>query len=246
MLKQSQLVRLILTDYVQSQRILIECGSVVAVSLLLVRDTTNANTMLAIWTLYAVLLALYTTSVLADIAEQPFQIQRLLAIQSRRTYISAYLIAANIIVISSTSILALLSLWVAPFAQPTLMVLVMAVPSMLVLIGVMTALMLMLTPLVASTQQRIVVLLIITIPLAWNIIAPLIQRVAGTNFTALIAGLMTLWGIILWPTLHLYTITITPKFDSIMLAVICFHLGVVAIIVRQIIVWFNRKSLTIT
>jgi hypothetical protein len=105
--------------------------------------------------------------------------------------------------------------------------------------------MLMLTPLVASTQQRIVVLLIITIPLSWNIIGPAVLRVIGPNYTSLMAGFTTLWGILLWPTLHLYTTTITPKIDYVMLAVLLFHVVLLSIFIRQIIVWFNKKSLTI-
>jgi len=117
---------------------------------------------------------------------------------------------------------------------------------MCLLISVVAALMLMLTPLVASTQQRIVVLLIITIPLSWNIIGPAVLRVIGPNYTSLMAGVTTLWGILLWPTLHLYTTTITPKIDYVMLAVLLFHVVLLSIFIRQIIVWFNKKSLTIT
>jgi len=240
-----QLVRLILSEYLQSQRILIEWGSAIAVPFLLIRDSTNAHTMMATWSLYTILLALYTTSVLADIAEQPFQIQRLLAVQSRRTYISAYLIAAIIIVMSSYVIMMTLSFFVAPLAHPSPMVLVVSIPCMCLLISVVAALMLMLTPLVASTQQRIVVLLIITIPLSWNIIGPAVLRVIGPNYTSLMAGVTTLWGILLWPTLHLYTTTITPKIDYVMLAVLLFHVVLLSIFIRQIIVWFNKKSLTI-
>ena len=105
--------------------------------------------------------------------------------------------------------------------------------------------MLMLTPLVTSTQQRIGVLLLITIPLSWNIIGPAIQRVIGPNYTSLIAGFTTLWGILLWPSLHLYTITITPKIDYVMLTVLLFHIVLLSIFIRQIMVWFNKKSLTI-
>jgi hypothetical protein len=126
------------------------------------------------------------------------------------------------------------------------MVLVVSIPSMCLLISVVAALMLMLTPLVASTQQRIVVLLIITIPLSWNIIGPAVLRVIGPNYASLMAGFTTLWGILLWPTLHLYTTTITPKIDYVMLAVLLFHVVLLSIFIRQIIVWFNKKSLTIT
>ena len=240
-----QLVRLILTEYFQSQRILIEWGSAIAVALLLVRDSSSVHTVMATWSLYSILVALYTTSVLADIAEQPFQLQRLLAIQSRRAYICAYLIAANSIVASSYVITMALSFLVAPLAHPSLLTLVASIPSMLVLISVVTTLMLMLTPLVANTQQRIVVLLLITIPLAWNIIGPAVQRLVGANYTPVIASFATLWGIVLWPTLHLYTITITPQIDRIMLAVILFHLVLLAILLRQLIRWFNNKALAI-
>jgi hypothetical protein len=241
-----RLVQRILAEYIQSQRILIEWGSAIAVAAILIRDTTNAQTMMATWSLYTILLALYTTSVLADIAEQPFQMQRLLAIQSRRTYISAYLIAANIIVISSYSIVVMVSFLTAPLARPALELFMASLPSIFVLISVITTLMLMLTPLVANTQQRIGVLLLITIPLSWNIISPAIQRVIGPNYTSLIAAFTTLWGMLLWPTLHLYTITITPKIDYVTLAVLLFHIVLLSIFIRQIIVWFNKKPLTIT
>jgi hypothetical protein len=240
-----QLVRLILTEYFQSQRILIEWGSAIAVTLLLIRDSTSIHTVMATWTLYAILLALYTTSVLADVAEQPFQLQRLLAVQSRRAYICAYLIAANAIVISSYVITILLSFFVAPLAHPSILILIASILCMLVLLSVVTTLMLMLTPLVASTQQRIMVLLLVTLPLAWNIIGPAIHRTLGPNYTSVIAGFNTLWGIILWPTLHLYTIVVTPQIDRIMLAIIVLHLTILVILLRQLIIWFNKKSLTI-
>ena len=240
-----RLVQRILMEYMQSQRILIEWGSAIAVAVMLIRDTTNAHTMMATWSLYTILLALYTTSVLADIAEQPFQMQRLLAIQSRRAYISAYLIAANIIVISSYIIVVIVSFLTAPLARPALELFAASLPSIFVLISSVTTLMLMLTPLVTSTQQRIGVLLLITIPLSWNIIAPAVQRVIGPNYTSLIAGFTTLWGILLWPSLHLYTITITPKIDYVMLTVLLFHIVLLSIFIRQIMVWFNKKSLTI-
>jgi hypothetical protein len=105
--------------------------------------------------------------------------------------------------------------------------------------------MLMLTPLVASTQQRIVVLLLVTIPLSWNIIGPAIQRTLGSSYAPIIAGFTTLWGVLLWPTLHLYTITVTPQIDRIMLAIIVVHLSLLVILVRQLIIWFNKKSLAI-
>lgn len=240
-----QLVQLILTEYMQSQRILIEWGSAIAVAAILIRDTTNTHTMMATWSLYTILVALYTTSVLADIAEQPFQMQRLLAIQSRQAYVSAYLIAANVIVISSYIIVVALSFLTAPLARPTLDIFSATLPSMLVLISVVTTLMLMLTPLVANTQQRIIVLLLITIPLSWNIIGPAIQRFIGPEYTTIIAACTTIWGMLLWPSLHLYTITIAPQIDRMMIVVIAFHLIVLSLIIRQIIIWFNKKSLVI-
>ena len=240
-----QLIRLILTEYFQSQRILIEWGSAIAVAIFLVRNSTNVHTVMATWTLSSILMALYTTSVLADIAEQPFQLQRLLAVQSRRTYICAYLIAANGIVISSYVIMIVLSFLVAPLAHPPILVLVASILCMLILLSVVTTLMLMLTPLVASTQQRIVVLLLVTVPLSWNIIGPAIQRTLGPSYTPIIAGFTTLWGVLLWPTLHLYTIAVTPQIDRVMLAIIVFHLSLLALLVRQLMVWFNKKSLAI-
>jgi hypothetical protein len=240
-----RLVQRILTEYMQSQRIFIEWGSAIAVATILIRDTANTHTLMATWSLYSILVALYTTSVLADIAEQPFQMQRLLAIQSRRAYISAYLIAANIIVISSYIIVVVVSFLIAPLARPTLELFAASLPCMLVLISVVTTLMLMLTPLVASTQQRIGVLLLITIPLSWNIIGPAIQRFVGTEYSPFIAAFATIWGLLLWPSLHLYTITITPQIDRMMLVVIVFHLILLAVIIRQIIHWFNKKSLAV-
>ncbi|NBU62912.1 MAG: hypothetical protein EBS29_00140 [Chloroflexia bacterium] len=240
-----QLVRLILTEYVHSQRIFIEWGSALGITLLLIRDSINIHTMMATWTLAGVLVALYTTSVLADIADQPLQLQRLLAVQSRRAYICAFLIAANVIVVSSYLLTIVLSYFVAPLAHPTIPVVITSMLNMVLLLSVITTVMLMLTPLVANTQQRIVVLLVLTIPLAWNIIGPAIQRVLGPNSTPLVTGLSTLWGILLWPTLHLYTSTVTPQIDQMMLAIIVFHLCLLVILVRQLIVWFNKKSLAI-
>lgn len=240
-----QLVVLILADYFQSKRILIEWGSAFAVAAMLMRNSTNTHDLMATWSIYTVLVALYTTSVLADIAEQPFQLQRLLAIQSRRAYINAYLIAANVIVLSCYIIVVSLSYVIAPLARPSLELLGTSFINLVVLTSLVTTLMLMLTPLVANSHQRILVLLSITMPFSWNILGPAIQHFIGPNYSKYIAACTTFFGVVLWPSLHLYTTIITPHFDRVMMGVIVFHLIIIMGIIRQITIWFNKKSLKI-
>jgi hypothetical protein len=175
----------------------------------------------------------------------PQNVQRLLAVQSRRIFLSAYMIAANLIVYSCTIILVLASIVVAPLARPSLLAVVASIPSMLLLIAVASAVMLLLTPLVSSTIQRIVVLLLITIPLAWdNIATYLFANVSFAQATLLQDALNTVFGVILWPSLHLFATVVSPDFSQTTLVVYAVHIAILAALVWLAHIWYARKHIT--
>lgn len=239
------LVRMIVVDHVQSQRIFVEWGSAVAVALLVLRDSVSASAVMSVWALYAIVLSLYVTSVLADSAEHPLNVQRLLAVQSRRLFLYAYVIAANLIIYSCTIVLVLTSLVVAPLARPALLVIAASLPSMVLLIAVASAIMLLLTPLVSSTLQRIAVLIVVAIPIAWDNIASYFFPTTNTAApTPIPDALNTVFGILLWPSLHLFDTVVTPRFTQATFISYAIHLVVLAGIVWMAQAWFTRKHIT--
>lgn len=226
-----RLVWMILVDHLQSQRILVEWASAVGMALLVLRDSTNVTSILSTWTLYAILISLYTMSVIADSAEQPFQIQRLLAIQSRRTYLYAQIIATNIIVYSCQIILVVMSVVAAPLARPSWLVLAQIIPSTGLIIAVATTAMMLLTPLVSTAIQRIVVLCVIAIPIAWESISSRVFLALTPSDTLLTLqdAFNTLFGVLLWPSLHLFAITVQPEFSQFTALTYLIHIGVVIV-----------------
>ncbi|MFM7679403.1 MAG: hypothetical protein ACKO83_11205 [Roseiflexaceae bacterium] len=234
-------VWMILVEHIQSQRVVVEWGSAIGVALVLLRDSTNTTAVMGTWALYALCISLYTTSVLADTAEQPFHIQRLLAIQSRRMFLWAYMCASVIMAASCQLILMLVSILVAPAACPALLTVFASLPSIILIIMTATACMLLLTPLVSSVAQRISVLLVIAIPIAWGSIAP---RLIPAEALHIKAVFNTVFGVMLWPSLHLYATAITPSWSLSTLSAYAVHLGICTLFILLATRWFTRKHIT--
>lgn len=234
-------VWMILVEHIQSQRVVIEWGSAVGVALVLLRDSTSATAVMGTWALYAIFISLYTTSVLADTAEQPFHIQRLLAIQSRRAFLWAYLCAAVVMAASCQLILMLVSVLVAPAARPELLTVLASLPNIILIMVTATACMILLTPLVSSVWQRISVLLLIAIPIAWGSIAPRLMPAEALPIRAI---LNTVFGVMLWPSLHLYATAITPSLSSTTLSAYAVHMGICTLFILLATRWFTRKHIT--
>ncbi len=231
----------IISEHVLSQRILAEWGSAVLVALFILRDSSHSNALLGVWALYAIAISLYTTSVLADNAEQPYNVQRLLALPSRRIFIWAYLVSANIIVYTCQIILVAASLVLAPLARPDMMQIVMTIPSIILIISVATGCMLLLTPLISSVLQRIVLMLVVAVPVIWGTIA---AQLFTPESASIKAALDAIFGIMLWPSLHLYATAVTPVFDTTTLIVFAIN-GTISLILAAIaIARFQRKYLS--
>jgi hypothetical protein len=69
------------------------------------------------------------------------------------------------------------------------------------------------SPLISTTWQRLVVLVIVTIPLAWNLVITMAQHRFNIMESALLDSLTTLFGVVVWPILHLYAVSITPNYS---------------------------------
>lgn len=234
-------VWMILVEHMQSQRIVIAWGSAVAVAVVILRDSTTSATVMGTWALYAIFIALYNTSVLADTAEQPFHIQRLLAVQPRRMFLWAYMSAALLVSLSCQLILMLVSLLVAPIARPDLGVLFASIPNIVLMLATATTCMILLTPLVSSAVQRISVLLLIALPIAWGSIAPRIMPAGTLHISAV---LNTFFGVMLWPSLHLYARAITPDWSPTTIIVYGIHIGLCCFFTLIATRWFMRKHIS--
>ena len=186
-----RLFRWIIDDYISSQRILVEWGAAIAIPYLLLASHTDAASTLATWSLSTLALALYTTSVIADIAEQPINISRLLHLPSRRQYIAAYLFAAFLIVLSAYVILVAATFIFAPVAFPAWQLWLASLPALIVLIITGIVMMMLLTPLVASPLQRLTLLAVFAIPLTWDRVIALLPDMLPGNIMAMFHAVST-------------------------------------------------------
>lgn len=240
-----KLLMMVLRDHMRSQRILVEVAIMACTAFFVIRNLGDPQAVQASLVLYSFLMALYTTSVLADSNEQPAAMQRLLAMQNRETLLIA--IAGSVLAITGTSylLLSVISTVLNPLAMPPMSTTLMAIPSVLLVIVTAIVLMLLMTPLVATTTQRLIVLTALTIPIAWNIVVSTINLSVPQIDGALVSAITTVWGVILWPGFAVYNHAITPDYDllsismHVVLAVIIAGLSVV---VRT---WFRRKALAV-
>ena len=113
-----RLIRWVLDDYVRTQRIFVEWGAALVIAYVALGAHVDATSTLSTWALSSFALALYTTSVIADMADHPISLTRLLQLPSRIHYISAYLLAALVIALSAYAILVGATAVIAPNAFP--------------------------------------------------------------------------------------------------------------------------------
>lgn len=240
-----KLLMLVLRDHIRSQRILIELTAMAGTAFFILRNQTESQAAQATLVLFSFLMALYTTSVIADSNEQPAAVQRLLAMPNRESLLFA--IAGSVLTITGVSYLLLTAIGMVlnPFVMPPLTTTIMALPSVLLVITTAIVVMLLMTPLIATTTQRLIVLAIITTPITWNIVVSTINLSAPQIDGALVAAITTVWGIMLWPGFSVYNHAITPNYDlqSIIMHVI--HTAIMAGLYLIIRTLFQRKALTI-
>lgn len=108
-----------------------------------------------------------------------------------------------------------------------------------------SVLMLLMTPLVATSSQRVIALTCITIPIAWNIVVSRVNLSMPQIDGAIMAAISTVWGVILWPGFVVYHHAIQPDYSMVNLLFHLIHAFIVAGIFLLERYWFARKALTI-
>ena len=240
-----RLVRWILDDYLRTQRIWVEWIAAVGIAYGALHTHSDTISTLATWSLSVIAFGLYTTSVIADLAEQPMNLVRVLQVQSRRIYIGAHLIAAFLIVASSYTILVGATYIFAPLAFPAWQTWLVTIPAVTLLSITSIVIMVLLTPLVATPLQRLTLLALIAVPLAWDrVIGALPDMLPGT-IMATFQAMSTVFGIILWPCMQLYALTINPQFTAVSIGLASIHLVVVTGLIALVFRWYGRRTLTI-
>lgn len=240
-----KLVQLMIRDHIRSQRILVELAFFAMTVLFILRNLSNSDATQASLVLYSFLIALYTTSVIADSTEQPFALQRILALPSRQMMLLAIIGSTMAITLGGYLLLIVAGMAITPNTMPSLTTIALALPSLILVIATATILMLLMTPLVATTTQRLIVLGIITIPIAWNMVVSTINLSMPQIDGGLVAAISAVWGFMLWPSFAVYNHAITPSYDNLSLL---FH-GLHVIIITGVFWvgrrWFDRKPLAI-
>lgn len=239
------LFRLIVNDHIRSQRILVELVIAVATAWFVLRHMSDSQATQATLVLYSFLMTLYTTSILADSNEQPFALQRIFALPSRQSLLIAISGAAITISLATYGLLLGLGTLLNPLAMPAIGTIIMALPSLVLIMITASVVMLLMTPLVATSSQRLIALMCITIPIAWNIVVSRVNLSMPQVDGAIIAAVSTIWGIMLWPGFAVYHHAIRPDYA---ITSILFHLIHVLIVAGIFLLerrWFARKALTI-
>lgn len=240
-----KLLVMVLRDHIRSQRILVELAIMAFTAFFVLRNLNDSQAVQATLVLYSFVMALYTTSVVADSNEQPAAMQRLLAMPNRETLLIA--IAGSVLAITGASyvLLSVACTVLNPIAMPPLSTTLMAIPSVVFVIVTAIIIMLLMTPLVATTSQRLVILTVLTIPIAWNIVVSTINLSMPQVDGAVVSAITTLWGVILWPGFAVYNHAITPDYGVLSIAMHLIHAITIAGLYLLVRTWFRRKALTI-
>ena len=209
----TRLFRMVVVDYVQSLRIGIEWILAIAVCYLMLRETMSSSTVLATWALLTLVLTGYSTSVICDMAEQPHQLWRFTALRNRTTYLAAYITASFAVSGISYVVMVVATAIFNPIVMPSMLTILATLPSLMTLMVSVIFGVVLVSPLISTTWQRLVVLVIVTIPLAWNLVITMTQHRFNIMESALLDSLTTLFGVVVWPILHLYAVSITPNYS---------------------------------
>jgi hypothetical protein len=204
---------MVVVDYVQSLRIGIEWILAIAVCYLMLRETMSSSTVLATWALLTLVLTGYSTSVICDMAEQPHQLWRFTALRNRTTYLAAYITASFAVSGISYVVMVVATAIFNPIVMPSMLTILATLPSLMTLMVSVIFGVVLVSPLISTTWQRLVVLVIVTIPLAWNLVITMAQHRFNIMESALLDSLTTLFGVVVWPILHLYAVSITPNYS---------------------------------
>lgn len=241
----TRLIRWILDEYVRSQRVFVEWGAMIVVAYFAFRSHADPASMLATWSLAMVAVALYTTSVVADIIEQPQSQLRILVLPQRRVALASALLAVVIIDLSAYVVLVGTSYIVAPTAFPPLFTWLATLPPVVLLVSTSVVVMCLLTPMVATPLQRLLILAVLAIPMAWERIVGLLPDMLPAVVYTAAASVATLFGLALWPGMQLYALTNTPRYTAQSAALVAVHIAVVALLTLLAFRWYARKPITI-
>lgn len=241
----TRLFRMVVVDYVQSLRIGIEWLLAIAIPYLVLRETMSSATVLATWALLVLVLTGYSTSVICDLAEQPNQLWRFPALRNRTTYLAAYLLASLAVGGSSYGVMVGATAIFNPMAMPSVLTIVATLPSLFALMVCVILGVALVSPLISTTWQRLVVLIVVTVPLAWNLVISMAQHRFNIMESALLDSLTMLFGVIIWPTLHLYAISIAPNYSWLTVLFLCVQFLINLGIAWLIISLFRRKLIRI-
>ena len=240
-----RLIRWILDDYIRTQRIFVEWGAALVIAYVALANHVDPTSTLSTWALSSFALALYTTSVIADMADHPISLTRLLQLPSRVHYMSAYLVSAFLIVLSAYALLVGATAVLAPAAFPVWTVWLASLPPLLVLIATGIVVMILLTPLVASSVQRIFLLAMLAVPLTWDRVIALLPDMLPATAMALFHAFTTVFGVVLWPSMQLYALTSAPEYTLVTVLLVTIHIGILVCLTALTLRWYARRPLTI-
>jgi hypothetical protein len=179
----------------------------------MLQETMSSSTVLATWALLTLVLTGYSTSVICDMAEQPHQLWRFTALRNRTTYLAAYITASFAVSGISYVVMVVATAIFNPIVMPSMLTILATLPSLMTLMVSVIFGVVLVSPLISTTWQRLVVLVIVTIPLAWNLVITMAQHRFNIMESALLDSLTTLFGVVVWPILHLYAVSITPNYS---------------------------------
>ena len=240
-----RLLRMVIVDYVRSLRIGIEWALAIMVPYLVLRETLSNATILATWALLSLVLTAYSTSVMCDMAEQPHQLWRFTALRDRTMYLMAYIIASLVVSGSSFVIMVGATAVFNPFAMPPLITIIATLPTLLTLIISVVFGVTLLSPLISTTVQRLMALIIMTIPLAWNLVVTVARHRFDVTESAFLDSITTLFGVMIWPTLHLYAVSIAPNYSWLTVLFLFVQLIINGFVAWIIATLFRRKLVPI-
>jgi hypothetical protein len=241
-----RLFRSVLLEYLTSFRVLIECGVAALVPYLVLRDTLDGDTILSTWALLTLVLSAYITSIITDLADQSSHLWRLPAMRSRDHYLNAYLLTAGCVSLLTYAVMVIATQIINPFAMPAWSTIIATWPTLLVLIATIIVLISLFSPLITQTWHRLSILLVITIPFAWNSLAHTIAFQRNGESLPIVDSITTILGIVIWPALHLYAVSIQPTYTWLTILFMALHVLLIGILLRLAQYIFRQKFIQIT
>lgn len=241
-----RLFRIVLLDYLASFRILIEWGLAALVPYLVLSDTLDSNTIMSTWALVTLVLSAYITSIIMDMADQSAHLWRLPAMRSRDQYLNAYLLTAGSVSLLTYAVMVITTYVINPFAMPAWSTIIATWPTLFMLTASVVLLTSLFSPLITQTWQRLSILMVITVPFAWDSLAHAITFQRNGESLPIIDSITTLFGIFVWPTLHLYAVSVQPTYTWLTILFMALHVVLIVVLYHLAQHIFRQKFIQIT